>query len=138
MFIGEGRFSEFHFGAELTKPLLGIMLLDNTYDMLNSLRHISEVHRREIELPQAKVPRSFHEMPDAGGHYERLARNASIMETIAAQFVFPIDKECFCPELGRSGRNGEPSRAAPKYPYVKVKIIRMSLLSLSQATAISR
>jgi len=65
--------------------------------MLNSLCHITEVHRREIRLPQAEVPALFMRLPDARGHYERLARNASIVETIAAQLAFLSIRSVFAP-----------------------------------------
>ena len=59
MLIDEDRFSEFHFGAELAEPLLGIMLLDNAYDRLNPLCNIPEVHWREIRLPQGRTAPLF-------------------------------------------------------------------------------
>jgi hypothetical protein len=97
------------------------VLLNCFYDTLNPFPHISEIHGRNFYFGKTEMRGAFHQMPDVSSHNECLAWHASVVETIAAKLAVLIDKESFCPELGRSGGNGQSSRTASQDPYVKIE-----------------
>ena len=87
MIVHERGLAVFHFGTEPAESLLGIMDLDRPYDGVDPLRDLAKIRPLGAHPRKAESFSALYEVVDLRGPDQCLARDAAIIEAVAAQPV---------------------------------------------------
>jgi hypothetical protein len=58
---------------------------------LNSIGHLAEIHRRQVNTREAKFPGIFHQMVNMGCPDQGFARDATVVKAIASKLLLFFD-----------------------------------------------
>jgi len=119
--VDEARLPECNPRAQRAEPFLGVVPLDRGDDRADPPGDVPEIDGGQVNGGKPVPGRMAHEVADVGRPDEGLARDAPVMEAVAAERVLLFDQQGLCAEARRPGRHGQAAR--PSADHADVEII---------------